>query len=130
MSVIVEVLSHYFPDWSPPTPGRHEWRKTNCPFHGDEHASAAVSFERNAFRCHGCPERGDAYSIVASREGISYREAIERTPEILGRSDSAVPPVATRQPRRRLFGESRAVPEQPRSREVSTRVRRRVFGGA
>lgn len=132
--LIVQVLQHYYPDWTPPAswvkPYRHEWNQCLCPFHGEENPSAAVSYERNAFRCHACDAKGDAFSIIALKEGISYREAHETAAAILGRSSEQIPQSVGRLKGRRVFASERDMVIQPAGRTVSSRLRRRTFGRA
>jgi len=55
----------------------HGWRKMKCPFHGDTHASAAINYEQNRFKCFGCEVSGDVYDLIIHREGGNYIEAIK-----------------------------------------------------
>ena len=55
----------------------HGWRKMKCPFHGDKHASAAVNYEQNRFKCFGCEAQGDVYDLIMHKEGGNYIEAIK-----------------------------------------------------
>ena len=55
----------------------HGWRKMRCPFHGDKHASAAVNYDENRFKCFGCDVSGDIYDLIMQREGGNYREAVQ-----------------------------------------------------
>ena len=55
----------------------HGWRKMKCPFHGDKHASAAVNYEQNRFKCFGCEAQGDVYDLIMYKEGGNYIEAIK-----------------------------------------------------
>ncbi|WJJ56545.1 CHC2 zinc finger domain-containing protein [Mycobacteroides abscessus] len=132
--MIATVISHYYPDWSPPNPGPG-WRRCLCPFHGDETPSGAVHYGYDAFSCLACGTKGDAIAIVKAREGVNYSEAKRRIQEILERGDGEVPPSVSGQPRRRVFGEStsdRTVDsERGRGqRVVPDRIRRRPFTGA
>lgn len=53
------------------------WRKMKCPFHEDSHASAAVNYDKNRFKCFGCQVSGDIYDLIMYKEGGKYREALE-----------------------------------------------------
>jgi len=53
------------------------WRKMKCPFHGDKHASAAINYDENRFKCFGCEAKGDVYDLIMYREGGKYIEAIK-----------------------------------------------------
>ena len=55
----------------------HGWRKMKCPFHGDKHASSAVNYEQNRFKCFGCEAQGDVYDLIMYKEGGNYIEAIK-----------------------------------------------------
>lgn len=60
----------------------HGWRKMRCPFHDDTHASAAINFEENRFKCFGCEVKGDVYDLIRYRQGGSYSEAIKFAEDI------------------------------------------------
>jgi DNA primase len=66
------------------------WRKMKCPFHDDSHASAAVNYDKNAFVCHGCGIKGDAYSLIMDRERINYREAVQFAASVLTSGNTEV----------------------------------------
>ena len=55
----------------------HGWRKMKCPFHGDKHASAAINYDDNRFKCFGCEVAGDVYDLIMYKEGGNYIEAIK-----------------------------------------------------
>jgi len=55
----------------------HGWRKMKCPFHGDKHASAAINYDENRFKCFGCEASGDVYDLIMYRQGGNYIEAIK-----------------------------------------------------
>jgi len=55
----------------------HGWRKMKCPFHGDKHASAAINYDENRFKCFGCEASGDVYDLIMYKEGGNYIEAIK-----------------------------------------------------
>jgi len=59
-----------------PTGGRG-WRKMKCPFHDDSHASAAINYDENRFKCFGCGAQGDVYDLIMYRQGGNYIEAIQ-----------------------------------------------------
>lgn len=56
---------------------RGAWQSVKCPYHQDERASASVNLELQRFNCHTCGVHGDAVDLVAEREGLPTREAIE-----------------------------------------------------
>jgi len=84
VSPISRLLSHYGAKQVPTGSG---WRKINCPFHPDRHASATVNNDVNAFNCFACEVSGDLYKIIMIQEGINFREAKSRAEEITGTSD-------------------------------------------
>jgi hypothetical protein len=55
----------------------HGWRKMKCPFHGDKHASAAINYDDNRFKCFGCEAQGDVYDLIMYKEGGNYIEAVK-----------------------------------------------------
>jgi len=66
------------------------WRKMKCPFHSDSHASAAVNFDKNIFKCHGCDVKGDTYALIQHERGCSFSEAIEFAQTVLASGNTAV----------------------------------------
>jgi len=60
----------------------HGWRKMRCPFHDDSHASAAINFEENRFKCFGCEVKGDVYDLIIYKQGGSYSEALKFAEDI------------------------------------------------
>lgn len=75
---------------------RASWAKMKCPFHNDSHASAAVHLGDNLFKCHGCQYKGNGYSIIKEKEGVSFREAVTLAKGILEKSGSPIPQRSTR----------------------------------
>jgi len=53
------------------------WRKMKCPFHGDKHASSAINYDENRFKCFGCEAQGDVYDLIIYRQGGNYSEAVK-----------------------------------------------------
>jgi len=104
-SPITRLLQHWFPDWEPPA-DRREWNPTLCPFHGEEHASASVSFRRNAFVCHGCGMRGDIPALIMRKEGRNYGEAVSYAERVLGGGYAQVQRKPAGKSGRRVFGRS------------------------
>ena len=66
------------------------WRKMRCPFHGDKNASAAVNYDANRFKCHGCGVSGDIYDLIIHDRGGTFNEAVEFAQTISTKGDSAV----------------------------------------
>jgi len=77
----IEDYLHYIGATIPAT--KAGWRKMRCPFHEDEHASAAINFDENIFTCHGCGVKGDTYALIMHKEGLNYREAIKFASSVL-----------------------------------------------
>jgi DNA primase len=87
-SPIGRLLEHYGAKRVPSGKG---WKKINCPFHGDKHASAAVNHDLNVFNCFACDVAGDVYKIIMIQEGVNFREAKSRAEEVVGTSDIPLP---------------------------------------
>ncbi|WP_425298242.1 CHC2 zinc finger domain-containing protein [Nocardia abscessus] len=128
-SLITSVIRRYHPDWEPPSDTGRDWIACLCPFHGETNKSASVSFEHNAFRCHGCGMKGDAISIIRQQEEVNYSEAVRITKEISPGSDEPVPSKLPRKSGRRVFGQAGASDDPQgsarRDRPVQARVRGR-----
>lgn len=68
----------------------HGWKKIRCPFHGDSHASAAINFKENRYKCFACPASGDIYDLIMYREGGTYIEALKFAETVSTTSNPAV----------------------------------------
>jgi hypothetical protein len=66
------------------------WRKMRCPYHSDGHASAAVNFDANRFKCHGCGVSGDTYDLIMKEKGGTLSEAIEFAQTISTSGDTVI----------------------------------------
>lgn len=55
-----------------------------CPFHQEKSSSFHVLDQKGIFKCFGCGERGDVFTLAMKLEGISFPEAVERIAEIAG----------------------------------------------
>ena len=116
MSNISVLLYHYGAKRVPEGRG---WRKMQCPFHSDSHASAGVNHEKEAFNCLGCDVTGNVYTIIEKVEGIGFREAKSRAKEIIGESLTPLP---------KEHRISRKLPEQ--SGTISSRRKETPTGGS
>ena len=105
-SPIIKVILRYHPEWEPPDDNGYEWVQCLCPFHGDTTASAAVSFDLQAFNCLACGVKGDAIAIIKSVEEVNYPTAKRIAEEVSVGCDVPVQSKPTGKSSRRVFGES------------------------
>jgi hypothetical protein len=69
---IVQVIGHYLP-----LKKKGVNYICSCPFHDEKTPSFTVNPTRNAFKCFGCGERGDAIQFVMKHEGKTFTEAVQ-----------------------------------------------------
>ena len=55
-----------------------------CPFHQEKSPSFTVYPERQYYHCYGCGKYGDVFNFLMERDGLSFREAMERLAETAG----------------------------------------------
>lgn len=56
----------------------------HCPFHEDKTPSLVISPKTNLYHCFGCGAAGSVIDWVMHREGVSFREAVERLTQEVG----------------------------------------------
>ncbi len=101
---ITQAIQRYYPDWDPPADNGWQWIKTLCPFHGDSHPSAAVSYDLDAFNCFACGVKGDVISIIRHEEEVSFAEAKRIAESLSVGGDYPVQGKPARKSCRRVFG--------------------------
>lgn len=72
------VLEHY----GTRCPEVRRWSSIRCVLHDDRQASASVSPDREMFFCHACNFEGDVYAVIMRREGVNFKDAVERAERI------------------------------------------------
>jgi DNA primase len=55
-----------------------------CPFHQEKSASFHIRDRAGTYKCFGCSEGGDIFSLMMHLEGVSFPEAVERAAEMAG----------------------------------------------
>lgn len=100
--MIKQVLEHYYPNWVAPEDTGEEWISCLCPAHDDNNASAAISYEHDAFACLACGYKGDVIAIIRREEGCTFGESKRIAERITGRSCEQVQNGLRGKPRRRV----------------------------
>jgi DNA primase len=55
-----------------------------CPFHQEKSPSFHVLDAKGLFKCFGCGEKGDIFTLAMKLEGLSFPEAVEKIAELAG----------------------------------------------
>lgn len=55
-----------------------------CPFHQEKSPSFHVLDNKGLFKCFGCGEKGDVFTLAMKLEGLSFPEAVEKFAEVAG----------------------------------------------
>ena len=71
---LVEVLRHY----GTKCRDGYNWASVRCVLHDDKMASAEVSPDRQVYICFVCDFKGNVYNLISEKEGITYKDAINR----------------------------------------------------
>ena len=129
--MITQIIQRYYPGWDPPVDNGKTWVTCLCPFHGDDTASAAVSYSLDAFNCLACPAKGDIYSIIQYMEGVTFGEAKRIAEEYASASGDRVSRSDAGLTGRGASDSPGLVPKRSTraSRKVPARVRRRPSTG-
>ncbi|AXK86565.1 CHC2 zinc finger domain-containing protein [Streptomyces sp. NPDC014724] len=122
---IADVIQHYYPDWCPPVDTGREWIKCLCPFHAERVPSAGISYEHDAFVCHGCGVKGDVYGIIRNQERVSFAKAKRIAETISPGSHKEIREQPARKPGRRVFGEPGAATGRSAGPPIRSRIRSR-----
>lgn len=85
--------------------GSTPWgRKMRCPFHTDNHPSAAINHQGTAFKCMSCDRAGDAIKLLREEEGLDFPDALRIAQELTGVESGTVSPRSARPGRDPLEG--------------------------
>ena len=60
------------------------YMKGLCPFHDEKTPSFSVDPIKQLYHCFGCAEGGNVYSFIMRKEGLEFREAVERLAQRTG----------------------------------------------
>lgn len=55
---------------------KHRNYMAKCPFHPD--SSPSLNIKKNYYYCHGCGATGDVIDFVMKRDGLTFKEAVNR----------------------------------------------------
>lgn len=78
--LMMQLLDTYGVKYRPSYMG---WQSVSCPntdghVHGDKNPSARINLTHGSLACMGCGLKGDAYSVLMSLAGISFKEAVQK----------------------------------------------------
>jgi DNA primase len=77
---LVKVMRHYGVEVQ-------EYRVSQlvcCPVHSEDRPSCSVNTVKQLWSCKACGAQGDSYTLIQTKEGLSFREAIEFARDRLG----------------------------------------------
>ncbi|MDX2277274.1 MAG: DNA primase [Hyphomonadaceae bacterium] len=55
-----------------------------CPFHQEKSSSFHVLDQKGIYKCFGCGEKGDAFTLAMKLEGLSFPEAVAKMADMAG----------------------------------------------
>ena len=93
---------------------------TQCPWHDDTNPSLTINDEKGFCFCHVCRNGGDAIKYIEQRNGLAFRDAVEKAAGILGiqvETDNEDPEVTARRAAERKSALGRNEKEQQSFRE-------------
>jgi DNA primase len=61
-----------------------------CCIHDDSRRSAVIDTYGNLYFCHTCGKGGSAIDIIMEKEGLGFKDAVERADEILAGGGAAL----------------------------------------
>ena len=61
-----------------------------CCIHEDRRRSAVMDTYGNLYFCHTCGKGGSAIDVIMEKEGLGFKDAVERAREIVARNGSTI----------------------------------------
>jgi len=77
-------LVAWIESYLPLKPRGHRLLVALCPFHKESTPSFTVYADSQHYHCFGCGKSGDVFTFLMEREGLSFREAMERLADKAG----------------------------------------------